>query len=49
MEADTWPIAPPASEPSGIVPQMIQRMAAFIRPWRRSGVIAWRRLTCAML
>ena len=29
--------APPASEPSGIVPQTIQRMAAFIRPWSRSG------------
>ena len=42
-------MAPPVIVPSGIVPQTIQRMAAFIRPCRRSGVIAWRRLTCVML
>ena len=35
--------------PSGIVPQTIQRIAAFIRPCSRSGVIACRKLTCAML
>ena len=40
---------PPSIVPSGIVPHTIQRMAAFIRPCNRSGVIAWRRLTCVML
>ena len=43
------PIAPPRSAPSGSVPQTIQRIVAFIRPWRRAGQIAWRRLTCEML
>ena len=43
------PSVPPASVPIGIVPQTIQRIAAFMRPWSRSGVIAWRRLTCVML
>ena len=42
-------IAPPSSVPSGIVPQTIQRIDAFIRPCIRSGVIACRRLTCEML
>ena len=37
------------SVPSGIVPQTIQRIVAFMRPWSRSGVIACRRLTCEML
>ena len=38
-----------AAAPSGIVPQTIQRIDAFMRPCSRSGVIAWRRLTCVML
>src|SRR5439155_3954615 len=40
---------PPAKDPRGIVPQTMKRMTEFIRPWMRSGVIACRRLTCAML
>ena len=35
--------------PMGIVPHTIQRIVAFIRPWRRVGVMAWRKLTCATL
>ena len=35
--------------PIGIVPQTRKRIVAFIRPWIRSGVIAWRRLTWLML
>lgn len=33
----------------GIVPQTIQRIAAFIRPCSRSGVMVCRRLTCVTL
>ena len=40
---------PPMIEPIGIVPQTRNRIVAFIRPWIRSGVIAWRRLTWLML
>src|SRR5439155_26763489 len=43
------PIAPPRRAPSGSVPHTIQRIEAFIRPCRRGGQIAWRRLTCVML
>jgi len=39
-----------ADEPAeGDRAQTIQRIPAFIRPWSRSGVIAWRRLTWVML
>ena len=40
---------PPTIEPIGIVPQTRKRIVAFIRPWIRSGVMAWRRLTWLML
>ncbi len=43
------PSAPPTSEPTGIVPQTMNRIDAFIRPCIRSGVIAWRKLTWLML
>jgi hypothetical protein len=33
----------------GSAPQTMNRMTAFMRPWRRSGVIACRRLTCVTL
>ncbi|MBV9445551.1 MAG: hypothetical protein JO345_06605 [Streptosporangiaceae bacterium] len=36
------PSAPPITPPSGIVPQTIQRVAAFIRPSRRGGHTVWR-------
>lgn len=36
------PSAPPSRPPSGMVPQTIQRVAAFIRPSSRGGQIAWR-------
>jgi hypothetical protein len=36
------PNAPPRTPPSGSVPQTTQRTAAFIRPSRRGGQIAWR-------
>ena len=42
-------IAPPRSAPSGITPQTMKRITEFIRPWIRSGVIAWRKLTWVML
>jgi hypothetical protein len=37
--------APPMRFPSGIVPQTRKRITAFIRPWRRSGQSACRRLS----
>ena len=40
---------PPVREPSGIVPQTRKRITEFMRPCRRSGVIACRKLTCATL
>ena len=43
------PSAPPTTDPTGMVPQTTVRTVAFIRPWTRSGVIAWRRLTWVML
>jgi hypothetical protein len=43
------PSAPPMSAPSGIVPQTIQRTAAFIRPIRRGGQIDCRQLIWATL
>lgn len=44
-----WPSAPPIAEPSGSVPQTMNRMVAFIRPWRLGGVIACRTLSWPML
>ncbi len=41
--------APPVSAPSGITPHTMNRITEFIRPCIRSGVIAWRMLTCVML
>ncbi len=38
----TVPSAPPASPPTGIVPQTMKRMTEFMRPWSRGGQIAWR-------
>ena len=40
--------APPTIWPSGIVPQTMNRIVAFILPCIRGGVIAWRRLTWLM-
>ena len=40
---------PPTSVPSGITPQTMNRITEFIRPWSRSGVIAWRKLSCVTL
>src|SRR6266513_2696463 len=42
-------MVPPMNAPIGMVPQMIVRTVAFMRPCTRSGVMAWRRLTCVML
>jgi hypothetical protein len=39
----------PASRPSGMTPQTMNRIDEFIRPWSRSGVIAWRMLSCVTL
>src|SRR5207253_3915712 len=43
------PRIPPMNAPSGMVPQTMVRMVAFIRPWTRSGVMACRKLTWLML
>ena len=40
---------PPRIEPTGIVPQTMNRIVAFIRPCIGGGVIAWRKLTWLML
>ena len=45
VEAST----PPMISPTGIVPQTMKRIVAFMRPCMRGGVIAWRRLTWLML
>ena len=37
------------SEPSGMLPQTMNRIEAFIRPCSRIGVMACRRLTWLML
>ena len=48
MEPDESPSAPPVIAPSGIVPQTMNRIVAFIRPCIRGGVIAWRSDTWLM-
>src|SRR6266705_3229366 len=42
-------MVPPMKAPIGMVPQMIVRTVAFMRPCTRSGVMACRRLTWVML
>jgi mRNA-degrading endonuclease RelE of RelBE toxin-antitoxin system len=38
------PSAPPTRAPMATVPQFSERMVVFMRPCRRAGVMAWRRL-----
>jgi hypothetical protein len=42
------PKVPPTIEPIGVAPMTRNFMVAFIRPWSRSGVMDWRRLTWLM-
>src|SRR5207253_4214839 len=42
-------IAPPIAAPSACGLQYMKRTIAFMRPWRRAGVIAWRSVSWAML
>jgi hypothetical protein len=48
MTPTAVPRIPPTKAPSGMVPHTMVRTVAFMRPWTRSGVIAWRRLTWVM-